>query len=206
MFFAFVCALYVNFIEFTPETDLLNVTTLVLEIAFGGMITWTVYILSKKWKIENEKISEKLEALTLEVKKIVSEESQIRKEIVKDLSYHLNSKLGIVIKELTHSLNMYENYKNDKDGKSEHWKSVVLTSYKRTQYFIDFHIDLLELMKIYGVSTARQYWNLLVDLQVTSSMYNELDEITIHEFASFVQDGLDKTKRLKEIIESLGTL
>lgn len=43
----------------TPDRDLFNVTTLVLEISVGLIISWTVYIFSKKWKEENELVLNK---------------------------------------------------------------------------------------------------------------------------------------------------
>lgn len=217
-FYAFVGILAIAFVFWLSdnglnvENDLFNASALVLEGAIGLMIAWTVYVYSKKWKVENEKvtddikkITEDLNYLSKDIKKIVSEESQIRKEIVFDLSYHLNSKLDTTIITLKHTLIMFENWKNKKNGTTENWKNAMLNSYKRTQHFIDFKINLLDLMKIYGVKTSRKYWNLLGDLQITSEIYTDLDEKNILEFSIFVKESLNKTEELKKIIAPLGT-
>jgi len=218
VFYAFVGLLAVGFVIWLSENilniknDLFNASALVLEGAIGLMIAWTVYVYSKKWKVENDKvtedikkITEDLNHLTNDIKKIVSEESQIRKEIIFDLSYHLNSKLDITIRTLKHSLEMFENWKNKKNGETENWKNAMLNSYKRTHHFIDFKINLLDLMKIYGVKTSRAYWKLLGDLQITSEIYAELDERNISEFAVAVEEGLSEAEELKKIIMPLGT-
>ena len=117
----------------------------------------------------------------------------------------MNGKLDLTIRSLKHSLEMFENYKNNKDGKSDIWKEIMLNAYTRTQHYIDLKMNLLELMKIYGTHIARMYWRLIGDLQITSSMYSELDERNIHEFAKFVEEGLFQAEELKKMIEPLGS-
>lgn len=207
-----VCILFSLGIQtLVPQSrDILNLTSIIIEITIGLLVTWTVFIYSKKWNVQNEKVtenikvlSENLQKITEDVHKRVTEEANIRKEIIKDISFLLHRNLNRVIKELEHSLELYEFYLQNKDGKSEYWGVKMKEWYSRGQANLDLKIGLLDLMKIYGVSIARDYWNLLNDLQVTSNMYKDTGTETVVEFSEFVQASLNSALELKKIVEPL---
>lgn len=199
-------ALLVTMMVKTPERDLFNATALVLEVGFAIAITWTVYLYSKKWKVQNdnamkaiENVAKKLEELTKDIQDAVKEDKRIRDEIRYDFSYHLNGKLKTVITTLTSSLQMYDNYINNKDGKRDIWKPVVYSSFNRTQHYLNMQINLLDLMRIFGTGPARQYSNLLTNLQVTSEIYGK-DDYDIAEFVGYVRESLEQANELKTTI------
>lgn len=206
---AIIFALAVNEHIKSLGNDLFNATALVAEVGFGLAITWTVFVYSKKWKKQNDKavkdienLTKNLQTLTKDVQSSVAEEKRIRDEIRFDVSYHLNKKLDTVIKTLTHSLQMYDNYLKNKDGKQEIWKSVMRDSFARAQHYLNMQINLLDLMKIYGAD-ARKYSNLLTNLQVTPTVYIEGSDFEAGEFAGYVKEALKDAKDLKTIIEPL---
>jgi len=206
MFFTFIVASIVNFVWITPKTDLLNATTLVLEIGFATMITWTVYILSKKWNKENEKITQEvktitsnLEKLTKEVQKTVNEEATIRDEIRGDVSFILDRKLNMTIRSLEQSKKMYANLLKESDqNQANIWRNNMKQDYDMAYARLNLELGLLELMKIFGASLSRKYWLLLTRLNIHLEMY-EYEELSSlnHDVEAYLED----CKKIKEIIK-----
>lgn len=188
--------------------DVYTGSALTVEIGMGIVIAWIVFIYSKKWDKENKKVTadikmltENLKQITDDVRQTVIEESAIRKEMVSDMSFYLDRNLNRVILELNESLQMYDNYKNNKDGRSEYWMVQTKEWYSRAHHSLDFKIGLLDLMKIFGVNISRKYWDLFTDLQITSSIYKDVEIKNMYEFAGLISNALDKAKELKNIIE-----
>ncbi|MBI3841783.1 MAG: hypothetical protein HY295_01345 [Thaumarchaeota archaeon] len=208
-----ICVIIALLVQITvpQKNDIFNLTSLVIEISIGLLVTWTVFIYSKKWNKQNEKVTEdiknlteNLNIITEEVRKTVIEESAIRKEIVYDISYHLNGHLKTIIQTLEHSLQMYDNCKNNKDGEAEHWFEVMKESYTRPQHFLDLRINLLDMMRIYGVNTARKYWRLLADLQ-TTNLLKDMPINQIDGVAKAIRESLNMATELKSIVEPFCT-
>ena len=193
--------------------DIYTGSALTVEIGIGIVISWIVFIYSKKWDKENKKVTadikvltENLKQITEDVRKTVIEESNIRKEIVFDISYHLNGHLKTVIMTLEHSLKMYENCKNSTGEDRDHWFIMMKESYSRPQNFLDLRMNLVDLMKIYGVRISRLYWRLIGELQINSSLFRDVGIDSVDELAGLIQESLSLAKELKDLVEPLGTL
>ena len=83
----------------------------------------------------------------------------------------------------------------------------MLNNFDRSHERLDLKLDLLKLMEIYGRATARQYWKLLNDLQLTSGVFffgnDDKDELSA--FISHIKDCLEDCKNLKNVIELLAS-
>lgn len=182
--------------------DLLNTTTLAAEIIFGIFISLVVYIYSKRQHDENQKMTEKVENLMDEIHKTVREEAKIRKEIAEDIAYHMNGKLDLITKTLTHSLQMYENYQNSKNGENENWLNAMKNSHDRCYTQLNFQLNLIEMMKIFGASPARKYWRLLGMLQIKSDFWGDGFSFDANDFSIHIKQCLNESNTLKVAIKS----
>lgn len=70
-------SVFVTMMIKTPERDLFNATALVLEIGFAIAITWTVYLYSKKWNLDNQRQQNQIAELISEIKKIENRQEKI---------------------------------------------------------------------------------------------------------------------------------
>lgn len=183
-------------------TDLLNTTTLAAEVIFGIFISLVVYIYSKRQHDENQKMIEKMEDLMDEIHKTVRDEAKIRQEIAEDIAYHMNGKLDVIVKTLTHSLQMYENYQNNKNGKNENWLNAMKNFHDRCHTQLDFPLNLIEMMKIFGASPARKYWRLLGMLQLKSDFWGDDFSFDVNDFSVHIKQCLNESNTLKEAIKS----
>ena len=177
-----------------PTLDFFNTTTLAVEIVFGTFIALVVYVYSKRMHEENNLQQQRIE-------RIITQQEEIHKGIREDISYHMNGKLDLVIRTLTHSLKMYENYQANKDGKKENWLTAMKNSHDRCHPQMDFKLNLLELMRIYGTSPARKYWSLLGKLQLSSDFWGNDFSFEANDFSRHVEECLEDAKILKEVIE-----
>lgn len=213
----------INDTRITADTEYvysLIATGFVSIVAFIGGLFVAVYI-HKRQEVKQDKIAEvttevgtlsgkiidlvsKQDELIKDVRKMVTEENTIRKEIIQDISYHLNGHLKTIIMTLEHSLQMYENCKNAKNGEKEHWFTVMKESYCRPQHFLDLKINLLDMMKIFGANVSRKYWRLLADLQ-TTNLLKDMPINQIDEVAKAIRESLNLAKELKNIVEPLST-
>jgi len=182
-----------------PRPD--NLHTIVIEIGIGVTIALVIWAYSTMQQNTMRK-------LVNDIKKIVKKEDENKEEIKQDVSLLLNRRLHTTIRALKRSLGMYENYskESDPEKKQNYWK-IFLNNYDHAHERLDLKLDLLKLMEIYGRATARQYWELLSDLQITSNNFffgmDEKDEESA--FASHITDCLKKSENLKKIIEPLSS-
>ena len=204
----------INETRIEAQTEYVNsliATGSVSIIAFLGGIFVAAWI-HKRQDVKQDKIQElvtaikdlvsKQDELIKDVRKMVTEENTIRKEIIHDISYHLNGHLKTIIMTLEHSLQMYENCKNAKNDEKEHWFTVMKESYCRPQHFLDLKINLLDMMKVFGANISRKYWCLLADLQTTNLLKDmPIDQIDV--VAKAIRESLNLAKELKSIVDPL---
>jgi len=182
-----------------PRPD--NLHTIIIEIGIG--ITIAAIIWANSTMQQN-----KMRKLVKDVKKIVKKEEDDKEEIKQDISFILIRKILMAIRTLKHSLGLHELYQKEKDPekKQNYWKSM-LRNFDNSHERLDLKLDLIKLMEIYGRATARQYWELLNDLQMTSSVFfygeDETDELSA--FISHVNKCLEKTENLKSVIEPMAS-
>lgn len=184
-------------------------TSLILGI-LAVWITITIYKIqtkqSKKIKdlvSSNNDVSTEMKKLTDEVHSTVIEEALIRKGITEDISYHMNGKLDVIIRSLTHSLKMYKNFKDNKDGKKENWLEAMKSAYDRCYPQLNFQVNLLEMMKILGTPSARKYWRLLGKLQLKSEFWGDILAYEFTDFSDHIQECLEEAKLLQESLKSM---
>ena len=177
------------------------VVTLVIPI---GVAIGLWYYSNKQNQIMHKESSEqqtKISNLTNEIHNFTIEESMVRKEIQQDISYHMDSKLDLIIRTLTHSLKMHKNYQEDKNGKKDNWLLAMKDSYDRCYSLLDFQLNLLQMMKIFGTSPARKYWRLLGKLQLKSKFWYDILSYDFTDFSKHIEECLEEGKTLKEVIK-----
>jgi len=162
----------------------------------------------EKLVTSNNSLSKGLAKLTDEDHKVVTKQETTRKEIQGDISFILKKKLYFVKKDLEHSLNLYEKYKIEPDSETKkNYLTHTMDAFDRCYAHLDVKLDLLKLIEIYGRATARQYWELLADLENNSKLFFFRDDFE-EELSSFMYHAkycLEKTKELKNIIDPLAS-
>lgn len=87
---------YESAILVNPKSDLLNITSLIIEIFFGIAITFTVYLYSRRNDDQNKKQQDKISNLVEKIEKIIEEQDKIRRSREIDALDKLQSRLETV--------------------------------------------------------------------------------------------------------------
>lgn len=183
-----------------PRPD--NLHTIIIEIGIGVTIAVVIWAYSTMQQ-------NKMGKLVKDIKKIIKKEEKNKEEIRQDISLILNRRLDTTMRALKRSLSLHESYQQEKDAekKQNYWVSM-LSNFDNSHERLDLKLDLLKLMEIYGRATARQYWNLLNDLQMTSNVFffgqDEKEELSA--YISHVKDCLKHSENLKKVIEPLASI
>lgn len=182
-----------------PRPD--NLHTIVIEIGIGVTIAVVIWAYST---IQQNRMRK----LVNDIKKTVKKEEENKEEIRQDISFILNRRLDTTMRALKRSLSLSDSYQKESDSekKQEYWLSMF-RNFDHSHERLDLKLDLLKLMEIYGRAIARQYWDLLNNLQITSSMFffgqDEKDELSA--FVSHIKDCLSGSENLKKIIKPLAS-
>lgn len=139
--------------------DLPNIATLIIEVAIGVIITWTVFVYSRKWdkenKIQQEKISnlvENIEKIEKEQHNTILEQENLRKKrkewIIKQLKSmlpHFKSNLEV----LEENASQYHKIRDPQH--KENFESLLKAQEELNEYYnnrlrtiINQSIDVLE--------------------------------------------------------------
>lgn len=182
-----------------PRPD--NLHTIVIEIGIGVTIAVVIWAYST---IQQNRMRE----LVSDIKKTVKKEEGNKEEIRQDISLILNRRLDTTMRAVKRSLRLSESYQKESNSEKKQWQwESMLSAFDHSHERLDLKLDLLKLMEIYGRATARQYWNLLNNLQLTSDMFffghDEKDELSA--FVSHIKDCLNDSENLKKVIEPLAS-
>jgi signal transduction histidine kinase len=128
---------------------------------------------------------------------------ETKKEIQEDVANLLNSRLGNVIAQLEDgSLSQFEKWKSETTNlqKKDNFKKNCISEYDRCFGLLNIQIELLELMRILGRDTSRQYQSLLSKLSISSNLYDVDIDDCMPAFIEHVKKCLSECKDLKKII------
>ncbi|GKS67499.1 hypothetical protein YTPLAS73_10460 [Nitrosarchaeum sp.] len=136
----------------TPEHDLLNASALVLEGVFAIIISWTVYVYSKKWNYDNRIQQTQISELISEIKKLEEKQKEMIEEqhsVVKNEKNRIarwKQEWGTIIlanvesiKEMYKILEDWLNAYNE--NPSPQHKISIIESSKRNEYIVEFNIE-----------------------------------------------------------------
>lgn len=164
-------------------------------IAFlGGVATAT--ILDRRQRYEQGEIKN----LISKVEQISNRQNEVAQEIREDVSHGLTTKLELVILNLDQCIHLFElrNQETDPTLRLNFMRSMT-DEYDRCYGFLNLEINLIELMRIFGRATARQYWTLVSFLGINSNIYVQSDD-DLQSFIGHVNECLGRCLDLYEAI------
>lgn len=164
-------------------------------IAFlGGLaIAITIYFRQKDDQDE-------VKNLISTVEQISNKQNEVAQEIKEDISHGLTAKLELVILNLDQCIHFFElrNQETDPTRRANFMRSMT-DEYDRCYGFLNLEINLIELMRIFGRATARQYWALISFLGINSNIYVQSDD-DLQSFIWHVNECLGRCLDLYEVI------
>jgi len=186
----------------SPEHDLLNVTTLVIEIAVGIIISWTVYIFSKKWKEEND-------ASTKKIKEVTDYLNTRLKGKERYASWVMNNKLDLLKMEYNHIVNsLYPKWQNETDlTRKNNFYNSMRSSFDRTfEHLKLVSIPPLELRDIFEDNISGMIQTMFSKVSINSSLYFDIGgtiEESMPSFINHVKECQDIVNNLSKVISPM---
>lgn len=164
-------------------------------IAFLGGVVIAVAIHNRQKEKQDE-----ITTIISKVEGIATKQDETAQEIKEDLSLGLNSKLELVILNLQQCIDLFELRNQETNPvKKVNFMRSMLDEYNRCYGFLNLELNLIELMRIFGRITARQYWSLLSYFAIHYNIYVEVDD-DLQSFMWHVNDCLGRCLDLNEII------
>lgn len=90
---------YQSAILVNPKSDLLNITSLIIEVGFGIAITITVYLYSKRTDEQSIKQQDKISKLVEKIEKVIEEQAKAKDERKKIALDWIKSALEFILSE-----------------------------------------------------------------------------------------------------------
>ena len=169
-------------------------------IAFlGGVaIATSIYFRQKSEQVE-------IKNLISRVEQISSRQEEVSQEVREDVAHGLSGKLEVVILNLAQCIHLFELRDQETDPtKRINFMHSMANEYDRCFGILNLEINIIELMRIFGRATARQYWTLLNHLGIHSSIYIQSDD-DLQSFIWHVNECLGLCLELNDVILPLAS-
>ena len=203
LFIVMVSVIIVNLSKFQLEFN--TSAPLVVEIAFGVIITLIVFRTTKLSEWKNKETLKTIE-------KVIEDQDKQYKDIQQDVARSLLGRLGPAKKSLDHSLSLEKKWN---DSRNYNFKNSVGSNFDRCHSLANLELNLIDYMKIFGVPIARRYWELLGKFKIKSDefLYTQgvpsfvvEEEEPDEEYVRFIEHVNDCLTICNELIESLEKL
>ena len=180
------------------NSDLANMTTLVIEVVFGTFIAFVVYIYSKHQQVENQAVTKKIQNALDKITSMEEERARMLTEQREIIAVQLNRNLDLVNRKLIDVRRLDEKYKkSERQSQKQHYVRRIS---RKAQFALalDLNIEFLDMMRVYGGTVTKLYQEALWLARYVSLVFQSSEDYDEHaEYLNELEELQESCRGLK---------